>query len=143
MKQRGFTLIEMIVYIGLFSIIIGGLISSVYYIAQNTQSTSNKVITQEEITFVKKKIDWALNEVENISASGSTLTINKSAGNIIIRLNGDGEIEIEEDGDTNPITTENVEVTNLNFTYDSNTNTLKIEFTLDGIVTEVTKYLVI
>lgn len=143
MKQRGFTLIEMLVYIGLFSIIIGGLISSIYYISQNTQSTSNKVLTQEEINFVKKKIDWALNEVESVSASGSSLNINKSAGNIIIRLNTDGDIEIEEDSEKNPITTKNVKVDNLNFTYNSDTKVLNIEFTLNGIVTNISKYLVI
>ena len=59
-KNAGFTLIEVIIYIGLFAIVIGGGMLATYSIIQSTSAGTNQVILQEEANFLLRKIDWAL-----------------------------------------------------------------------------------
>ena len=52
MKQhQGFTLIETIIYLALFSIIIGGGMVSAYQIIQSTNASHEKITVQEETGF--------------------------------------------------------------------------------------------
>lgn len=58
--SRGFTLIETIIYMGLFSLIMSGFLVGVYQILEAHNFTQDKVYTQEEGSFLIHKIDWAL-----------------------------------------------------------------------------------
>jgi len=148
-KQSGFTLIEMIIYIALFSIIMGGLVVTSYQLSQNAGKTSSKVVTQEEINFVLKKIDWALT---GASSSGVVVIVsppelrftntNFSITPISIKLNATNDIEMAINGAANILTTKNVKVESLVFSpYNSNTKIISASFKIDGITTTLTKYL--
>ena len=58
--NKGFTLIEVVIYLALFSIIIGGGMVAVYGIIQSTDAGNNQIILQEEANFILRKIDWTL-----------------------------------------------------------------------------------
>lgn len=58
--QKGFTLIEMLVYLALFAIVIGGGIVTVYQIIQNSNSLQAKTVLQEEGNFILAKLNYAL-----------------------------------------------------------------------------------
>ena len=144
MKNKGFTLIEMIVYMALFSIIMGGLAATAYQLSQGAQNTTAKVGAGEEINFVMKKIDWVLVGASNISVSADQkiLTVtnsNLSPSTVVIKLN-DTEKKIQMDNKN--LTTENVEVRSLIFKkINTNPPGISIELDINGIVNTYTKYL--
>ena len=85
--NRGFTLIETIIYIALSGLIIAGVLVSIYPILTGANQTSNKVITESESVFVLRKIAWAIGlgtTAISVSPTGDVLTISTSAGDIII-----------------------------------------------------------
>ncbi len=123
----GFTLIEIIVYVALFGIMIGGIITSVYDLSQSSDNTDTKVTAGEEINFLIRKLDWLL-----VGAKGSSVVVSDSgkeisfknpslsANTIVLRLNvTTNDIEIEKDGKISALTTKNVKVENLQFSYSS------------------------
>lgn len=87
--QKGFTLIETIIYLALFSIIIGGVLVSAYQIIQaSTQSQENALI-QEEGHFLVAKINWALTGARTVTfpasgTPGTTLDLDKFDGTSVI-----------------------------------------------------------
>lgn len=56
---RGVTLIETVVYLGLFAIVIGGLMVSAFYIADSGAKTKRAIAITEEGTFINRKLAWA------------------------------------------------------------------------------------
>ncbi len=60
MHTKGFTLIEAILYIGLFGLIFTGILVSMYPLFTNTEKLTRRVVTENEITFITSKIRYAL-----------------------------------------------------------------------------------
>src|SRR3989344_6040986 len=79
-RQGGFTLIETILYIGLFAILVGGILVSVYPIFTNTGRSSLQVTVDTEAGFLLRKFAWALSSINAVTDPalgdiGGTLTI--------------------------------------------------------------------
>ena len=149
-KKRGFTLIETIIYIALFSILVGSGFVTAYSLMEGSSVLNQKTINQEEANFVLRKINWVLNGVATINtpASGyaSNLKITKYDGTVLeVRLNT-GKIELKEGtgGTFLPITTDNVKVTSLQFQYVPPVGTapagIIASTTVNGFVATTTKY---
>ena len=73
--QSGFTLIEVLIYIGLFSLIIGGLLLTTYTMIQGSGRLESNVVIGEEGTFVIRKLYWALAGASGIVPSVSHLEV--------------------------------------------------------------------
>jgi type II secretory pathway pseudopilin PulG len=88
-KQDGFTLIEILVYIGLFSLIMVGLLASALTIFQGFDRNQTKIIVQEEGDFLLSKINWALTGATSvtITASPQQLSITRSSSPTSISFN--------------------------------------------------------
>jgi len=115
MKNQGFVLIELIIYVGLFSIMIGGLIISAFLLMDTSYKTDVRTDTQEEMNFVLKKLDWALIGAENINIPNpNTLEVTNPniPGLITFQFDSsDEEINMKiGGGGFEPITTINVDV---------------------------------
>ncbi len=151
LKNKGFTLIEMVIYIALFSIMMGGLIVTVYQLYQSAGAMNSKVTEQEEINFVIKKIDWVLTGaysssivISNLHQKLSVYKTGFSSNPIIIRFNSvskDIEIQTGGAGTFYPLTTKNVKVKSLEFNYNSDTKIITYKFIINGIATTSSKYL--
>ena len=124
--NKGFTLIEVLIYIVLFSILMGGGFITAYQMIDGSRKLSAKDTLQEEGNFIMRKISWALTSVDptvaTIPSAGTSpnLRVRKYDGNQIdVQLNGT-KIEMKQsiNGSTfRPITTDNVSVSSLQFTY--------------------------
>jgi prepilin-type N-terminal cleavage/methylation domain-containing protein len=145
----GFTLIEVIIYIALFSVLLGTAFITAYELLESSDTLSAKNTTGEEGNFVMRKLNWALSGVSEISVpSTGTLTVIKYDGNIInFRLNSD-KIEMKESASGNifiPITTSNVSVTSLQFSYIPASGGapagLTVRAAINGVTFTITKYL--
>lgn len=104
MKNRGFTLIETIIYLGLFTILMAGTLASVYAIFSSSSRNQTKALAQEEGSFLIGKIDWVLTGVDDINLpidQGNILSVTKfdtSHGNpIVISVIG-GNMTISRSG---------------------------------------------
>ncbi|OGI57592.1 hypothetical protein A3B85_00770 [Candidatus Nomurabacteria bacterium RIFCSPHIGHO2_02_FULL_37_13] len=118
-KNSGFTLIETILYIALFSLLIGTAFVTVYQLIDSSGKLNIKNTTQGEGNFVLRKINWTMIGTSTFSISGSELTINKYDGiTVKIKLGSGadaGKILMDDTGSFVPITTNNVQVTDLQF----------------------------
>lgn len=142
---RGFTLIEVVIYLALFSIIMGGLLVTVYQLAQSAETLQTKSIKDEEMNFVLKKLDWALTGAKSstvsITNSNAQLTFTRTDQIITINLSGTNDIEMSVAGTTQTLTTKNVKITNLNFNYDNAKKIISVSFIMNGKIANFTKYL--
>ncbi len=120
-NNTGFTLIEVIIYIALFSLLLGTAFITAYELVEGSDNLSIKNTTAAEGSFVVRKLTWALSSAYNIAApSLNTLTVTKHDGNIINFRLKSNKVEMRESDTGNtfiPITTDNVSVSNLQFTY--------------------------
>jgi len=153
----GFTLIEVIIYIALFSIMMGSLIVVIFQIIKNSEKITSSDHIQEEINFVLKKLDWALIDSYSIDQPlqefSQVLEVNKNNfidNPITFKLNTiDSNYHYVEycinNTYCNPITTKNVKVENLLFTrlnkIGIKPDGVKIIININGVEIENIKYL--
>lgn len=155
--QKGFTLLEMMIYVALFSLIMIGSLITAWELIRTSQMTSERVTIEEEGNFVMRKMSWALTGVSSISipsalaTTTNTLVVNKygfSTNPITIRYNSaSSSIEIQE-GTGNPfypLTTADVSVSGLEFVYREATGLgptgVVASTTISGIAFTLTKYI--
>src|SRR5258708_4700865 len=80
---KGFTLIETIIYLGLFALVMSGIIVSAYALVETAGRNQAKAVLQEEKDFLVAKINYALAGVDpthTITASGSSFSATKYGG---------------------------------------------------------------
>jgi prepilin-type N-terminal cleavage/methylation domain-containing protein len=73
MKRRGFTLLEVLIYIALFGVLMGGAVVSTYQLLEGGQAHQARVTAQEEGGFISRKLNWALGGASSVSVSGGTM----------------------------------------------------------------------
>lgn len=144
--NKGFTLLEVIIYIALFSFLMGTAFIAVYQLIENSDRLSVKNITQEEGNFVLRKINWALTGASSFTNTSNTLHIDTYNGNQInIALVGTKIQMTESMGSGAPgdfITTDKVTVSSLQFTSVGGTpGGVTMVARIDGVDFTITKYI--
>lgn len=157
--MKGFTLIEVIIYIALFSILIFGAFGTVFSILESASKIDETITIEEEGNFLLRKINWVLSSNDSLNpptVSGSpcsqTLTVNKisfSLNPIILRINtilGINYIEMKEGpGSYIPLTSANARITCLSFIQipisGNGPSGITANITMDGKTFTTTKYL--
>ncbi len=139
--NKGFTLIETIIYIALFAIVIGGGMVATYNIIESTNAGTNHVVLQEEANFLLRKINWALTGATSICSTGSKLVITKitpvscptSANLISFDLNGSNIIITK--GTSSPVilNSSSITVLALSFALTTIGTGVKTQFTLTTV----------
>src|SRR3990167_4074727 len=98
--KKGFTLIEVIIYIALFSLLMGSAFVVVYQLIEGSDKLSVKNTTQEEGNFVMRKFNWALTGISSInspsSGTSNILKVTKYGGNKINICLDSNKIKIRE-----------------------------------------------
>jgi prepilin-type N-terminal cleavage/methylation domain-containing protein len=74
MKNKGFTLLETIIYLALFSVLMSGALVAVYTLLQSGTQNLNATSIQAEGTFINRKLSWALSGATAVTAP-NTYTI--------------------------------------------------------------------
>lgn len=112
--QKGFTLLETLIYLVLFVIVIGGGMVAVYNVIESTNASYNHVILQEEANFLFRKIDWALTGLDGSSAittpstcspapcTSTDLVVTKDSTQLSFALSG-GQLTLQKASGT-PVT---------------------------------------
>lgn len=118
--SRGFTLLETIIYLGLFGVLMSGALVAVYQLIDGGVHNMKAVAIQEEGLFVNRKISWALSGATAVATpdaktlvitrpdlgAQSPLTITESVGEMRIARGGAAPL---------PLTTAEMKVTDTVF----------------------------
>ncbi len=120
----GFTLLEMLLYIGLTTFLLASVIASAYPLFTNAERFSARTTSDIETAFAVQKISWALSGVATVNMpvsgdSGGTLSVTVvSGGDYSFRLENNA-IETSDDGGTTwtPLTASRASIGNLLFTH--------------------------
>ncbi len=152
--NRGFTLIEMIVYIALFTILLTSGFTAAFQIIKSGDNLDSKLRTEEEGNFILHKIAWSLSSLDPVTSpviSGTACNQNLTTyrtdlpNPVSVRLHqvsGINYIEIEDDGVSYyPISTANVTVSCLNFISSASPAGITANVTVNGNVITVTRYM--
>lgn len=66
LTKRGFTLLETMIYIALFSILMSGLLLSAYSLIESGERNRESLLITEEGMFVERKFAWALTNATDV-----------------------------------------------------------------------------
>jgi prepilin-type N-terminal cleavage/methylation domain-containing protein len=82
---QGFTLIEVIVYLALFSILMAGSLSAAFALCESSGHERTRAFLLEEGNFIIAKTEWELSGAELVTSpsagnSGATLSIERVSG---------------------------------------------------------------
>lgn len=145
--NKGLTLIEIIVYIALFMLLIGGGMISAFYIIDSSERNKSDLSITTEAQFLLRKIDWALTSVDSVSVSSDTLIVDKS-DSTEIRINLlDNRARLSRDGGSSweYLTAERIFIEDLTFNHTNATpptfDYVEVSFTANGKEFEMLKYL--
>ena len=119
--NSGFTLVETMIYLGLFGILIGGAIISVFTMFESQARNQNHAMISQEGNYIVGKIDWALTGATSVDVSPSNqLLINRngipSGDNPLIFQVTSGNIYLYRNAysaTVMPLNNTNITVTNL------------------------------
>jgi len=81
-KDRGFTLIETLVYLALFGILFSGVIVCAYSVLESSARNQTKAMAQAEGDFLVAKINWTIKNAKEVispvdAVPNQTLTVRK------------------------------------------------------------------
>lgn len=78
MKKRGFTLLEVIIYCALFSILLTSSVVSLYALMSSSEKTTKDTKVIAEAVFINQKLDWLLfSATDVIQINNTTLQISR------------------------------------------------------------------
>src|SRR5262245_42467784 len=77
MKQPGFTLIEVLVYLALFTILVGGAVLAAYNVIESNGRNQTLAVLQQESNFLTGKINWALTGISDVGSPANNSTSGK------------------------------------------------------------------
>ena len=140
-SKGGFTLLEVLIYIALFTIIIGGGIVSALSIFEGTARIDMNTEAEAELNFILRKFSWALSGGDILEPSlvfndtSNTLRVDKGP-TYTFTLNTDGILTMNDGTDTFELTDVLI-VDSLQFkSTNGNPDIITIELTIDGEVLE-------
>jgi prepilin-type N-terminal cleavage/methylation domain-containing protein len=112
--QRGFTLMETMIYIALFSVLIGGAVVSAYHVLQGGNRNQEAVEVQQEGTFINRKVNWEIAKADSAQIVSGALVL--QPGNVVIKESS-GRITLARAGGTEyPLNAEPLTISGTTFT---------------------------
>jgi type II secretory pathway pseudopilin PulG len=146
--QSGFTLLEILLYLGLLGIIMGGCIGLCFAILQSSEKLSAAVSTQKESSFVMDKLKWL---IDNNAVAGPPVNTNDSKL-VLISANSPNSLEVKvldnrlrlqrENSESLILTASSTDVKNFSAKQTSD-HVLTIKFELNGQTFTFAKFLML
>lgn len=151
-NNAGFTLVEVLIYSALFSLMMVGMLGAVYMVIQGANQSKARLLIDDEANFVLRKINWTLSGISAInlpgpSSTGANLSVDKTGFVLPVRLRLNLEnIEIDSGtGTYTPLDTGHVLAASLSFQHipaeDNKPAAIRATFYLNDAFFETTKYI--
>ncbi len=118
--EKGFTLIEVVVYLGLFSLLFVGVLSTALSVTETGERTQARVVLGQEANFLRAKVNREIDLAASISvpatnATGSVLSVVTPAGTVSFDALGSEARLQRGSGTWSTLNASNVQVSNLAF----------------------------
>jgi type II secretory pathway pseudopilin PulG len=153
-RQKGFTLIETLLYIAFFAFLMGSLLGITFQTIASTDQINKKIVLQQESNFILRKMDWALTGASAVAtgplASDISITRYTAPATVIFSQHGNF-IDVNTGAGAVDLNSTNTVVSNLVFTKTVNANepaeiqaSFKLSYITDPANSEtfsLTKYL--
>jgi type II secretory pathway component PulJ len=99
--SAGFTLIEALVYLALFTLIMSGAFAGAYQIVEHSNRTRVEIAHNEELQFLLRKMEWALGSASDVTYpergdDGERLEVTGSYGTLRFRVE-DGVLTLNDE----------------------------------------------
>lgn len=139
MRMRGFTLLETIIYLALFSIIMTGAVASALAIGESGARADATALLLDEGLFVLQRLRDAVEHAETIEepvrADTSSLLVMMNGGSETIYSEQDGRLVEGHGGEPHPLTAQRIKISNLVFAHEASTDhylpsSIVVRFTL-------------
>jgi Tfp pilus assembly protein PilW len=144
-KQRGFTLVEAIIYVALLVLVVTVVIVSIVAMVRSQRNVKNHILIQESVAV---SFDRMIREIHDAISVDISSSLNTNPGRLILNgvdstgdsrvvefyVNG-GRLVMREDGsDVGPLTVSGVTINNIVFRHidTASTDAVKIEMTLSS-----------
>jgi type II secretory pathway pseudopilin PulG len=141
---RGFSLIETIIYIALLGFIMSGAVITAYQVTQSSSVVSGKNVSQEEGSFVLRKLEQAFVGSADVWENAGSLVIDPYPAGpgdyITISVSGDTVFIKRGAGNTVELTTDNVTADFEFSVHASPPKGVTATTTVDGVPFVMTKY---
>ncbi|HVZ76335.1 MAG TPA: prepilin-type N-terminal cleavage/methylation domain-containing protein [Candidatus Paceibacterota bacterium] len=146
MTSRGFTLIEVLIYITLFGMLVGGAVASAYSLMESGVHTDQMLGVDEEGTFINRKLNWALTGATDVSTTGSSLAVVRpDLGGTLTFALADGAMTLARpEAPPLPLTASAYAVSNVQFSVGSDAGSQKsvsVSYSVDGTPFVFKRYL--
>jgi hypothetical protein len=141
-KIKGFTIMEALIYIALFSFIISSGLFTALQIFEGSAQVQKIALREIELNFVLRKIDWILNDaVEVTIPSSNTLQVLHADGQLYELISGGSLISLVKNGVPYNLSTPRLNISDINFSLSGTDNKLlEVTFTRDGQLLEPITY---
>ncbi|MEK7552406.1 MAG: prepilin-type N-terminal cleavage/methylation domain-containing protein [Patescibacteria group bacterium] len=121
--KKGFLLIEVLIYLALFGIIVGGSVSVFYSLLESSEKVNKDALVSNEAEFILGKINWMLSgsviiEEPSPGESGNKLSLvkNNFPDNPLVLEKVDDDILLQRGGDeANILNNSLIRIEDLNF----------------------------
>lgn len=143
-SREGFTLIEILIYIGLITVITGSFIASSYQIIDSKGRVQGQLELTENKKFLVEKLKWVLASNQAINSptsgnSGASLSVNKlnyGSNPLVVDLSANQIRLTLGAGQPVPITNSQVSISSLTFTNQnlSGRSVIRIQATMQNTV---------
>lgn len=110
-NSRGVTLIEVLVYLALFAVLVGGVVVSVYSMFMVTGRTGTMSMVQMEGDFLIAKIDTLLTQADSVAVSSGVLMATKGVETVSIYASSTNMF-LQRSGNAVPINNPDIQVQN-------------------------------
>jgi len=140
-NKQGFTLLEVLIYISLFSFIVGSSLTTFYQISGSNLSLDSEILKIKESEFVLNKINWLLSSADKIVEPTENGVSNKlkvmKGGELSSVFEAENQIFLEKNGFANALSISEVKINNLYFENNkkfagSNFLSVTFSFEIDG-----------
>lgn len=119
-KQQGFTLVETLLYLGLFGLLMTGIVVSAYSMFELTGRTQSRAMLTSEGNFLLGKVNWAMNGAMSVTIGSSplSLTITRASSPNTVKFDlSSTNFQLQRDLNTPVVlNNSNVKLQNLSFT---------------------------
>jgi hypothetical protein len=152
-SQSGTSIIELVIYIGLLSLMIAGILGAGYQFIESSGDIQSKITVDEEANFLLRKMNWVLNGVSTVhmpapGAAASTLSVDKAGypdNPIVFDLQSSMVRIAEGSGAPVDLNGRAVAVENLSFSFLGGTggepSAISAHFSIGDRVFDLTRYL--
>jgi prepilin-type N-terminal cleavage/methylation domain-containing protein len=114
--HKGFTLVEVLIYIALFGILMSGAVVAAYQLLDSGSRQDLSFAAQQDGTFINRKLAWALGPANSVSVlDGNKLTIYRNDFTLVFDGSGERMMFKRGSADSVPLTPEGLVVANTLF----------------------------